>query len=241
MDEHKKFENRVVVITGASGGLGSVVSRQFARSGAKLVLVGQHIEKLDLLGNSLEIPRQQWISVAADLTQEKAAAEVLKAVITNFGHIDILIHLVGGWIGGKSLSQVSSEELDEMMKQHIWSTFNVTHALVPKLIENKWGRLIIVSSPSVANPPANGLPYSIAKSGQEALMLTLAEELKGTGVTANILRVRAIDVNNEKVLNPSVKNAHWTTPAEIDAAMEYLCSEEAGTVNGARIPLYGGA
>jgi len=81
----------------------------------------------------------------------------------------------------------------------------------------------------------------VAKSGEEALIATLAEELKGSGVTANILRVRQIDVNNEKVLNPSPKNAHWMTPAEISAVMLYLCSEKGGTVNGARIPLYGGS
>lgn len=241
MDEKKLFENRVVVISGANGGLGKEVARQFAKAGAKMVLVGRHIENLDLLGNTLEIPKEQWISVAVDLTQESAATEVLNATMSHFGHVDILIHLVGGWIGGKSLTQVGVEDLDEMLRQHIWSTFYISQALVPKMIENNWGRILVVSSPSAANPPANALPYSVAKSGEEALIATLAEELKGSGVTANILRVRQIDVNNEKVLNPSPKNAHWMTPAEISAVMLYLCSEKGGTVNGARIPLYGGS
>lgn len=71
-------------------------------------------------------------------------------------------------------------------------------------------------------------------------MLTLSEELKNTGVTANILRVRSIDVEHQREREPSPKNASWTTPEEIAAALLYLCSEEANRVNGARIPLYGG-
>ena len=70
-------------------------------------------------------------------------------------------------------------------------------------------------------------------------MLTLAEEYKGTGVTANVLRVRTIDVKHERDTDPSPKTASWTTPEEIAAAILYLCSNEAGMVNGARIPLYG--
>ena len=71
-------------------------------------------------------------------------------------------------------------------------------------------------------------------------MLTLAEELKHSGVTANVLRVKTIDVQHERQHQPSPKNASWTTPEEIAAAIIYLCSDEAQQVNGARLPLYGG-
>jgi NAD(P)-dependent dehydrogenase (short-subunit alcohol dehydrogenase family) len=126
-----------------------------------------------------------------------------------------------------------------MLQQHLWTTFYLAKIFGPHLAANGWGRLIVVSSPSVATPPANGAPYTIGKSAQEALMLTLAEEFKGTGVTANVLRVRTIDVKHERDNQPSPKTASWTTPEEIAAAILYLCSDEAGMVNGARIPLYG--
>ena len=70
-------------------------------------------------------------------------------------------------------------------------------------------------------------------------MLTLAEELKDTGVTANVLRVRAIDVEHERDRARTAKNASWTTPEEIAATIVHLCSDEAGVFNGARLPLYG--
>ena len=70
-------------------------------------------------------------------------------------------------------------------------------------------------------------------------MLTLSQELIGTGVTANLLQARTIDANDEKISAPSPDNASWTTPEELAASILYLLSDEAGTINGAKIPLYG--
>ena len=239
MNENSEFTNRVVVITGAAGGLGKVVAQQFASRGAKVVLAGRSNEKLEALGNSLGIPQDRWMSAAVDLTNEEDVHGLLTNVLATFNKVDILVHLVGGWIGGKPLGEVKADDVNEMARQHILSTFFAAQAFVPKLVENNWGRIIVISSPSAGNPPANNLPYTVAKAGQEALLLTLAEELKGSGVTANIIRVRAIDANHEKEHNPSSKNAVWTTPEEITDMIMFLCSESAGMVNGARIPLYG--
>jgi NAD(P)-dependent dehydrogenase (short-subunit alcohol dehydrogenase family) len=106
-------------------------------------------------------------------------------------------------------------------------------------MENGWGRVIVISSPFAANPRANGGPYAIGKAAQEALMLTLAQELKGTGVTSNIITVKTIDVDHSRYKDPSPKNKFWTTPDEIAGAITYLVSNEASIVNGARLPLYG--
>jgi hypothetical protein len=72
----------------------------------------------------------------------------------------------------------------------------------------------------------------------EALMLSLAQEVKGSGVTANLILVKTIDVKHEREINPSKENAGWTSPEEISATLLHLCNEEAGVINGARIPLY---
>ena len=142
-------------------------------------------------------------------------------------------------MGGKPLIQVASADISSMLEQHVWTTFHLLKAFVPELLKNGWGRIIIISSSVVSNPPANRTPYTLGKSGEEALILTLAEELKYTGVTANIIRVRTIDVKHERETSPAPKNASWTTPEEIVSAIEYLCTDEAGVVNGARLPLYG--
>ena len=233
------LENRIVVITGATGGLGRVVAHRLAESSARLVLVSSSAEKLEALERELNLPQGRVLSFPVDLSQPEAAQSVLDAVISGFGRADILLHFVGGWSGGKSVAQVAVDDLSTMLQQHLWTTFYLAQVFGPHLAANGWGRVIVVSSPSVAAPPANGAPYTIAKSAQEALILTLAEELKGTGVTANALRVRTIDVQHARDNQPSPKTASWTTPEEIAATVLYLCSDEAGTVNGARIPLYG--
>ena len=233
------LKNRITVITGATGGLGRVAARQLAENGAQLALVSSNEEKLAALEGELNLPPDRRFSIAADLSQPKAAQSILDAVIARFGRADMLLHFVGGWMGGTPVAQVAADDVATMLQQHLWTTFYLAQAFVPHLVTNGWGRVIVVSSPNVAAPPAKGAPYTIGKSAQEALILTLAEEIKGTGVTANILRVRSIDTQHERDTNPSPKTASWTTPEEIASSILYLCSDEAGMVNGARIPLYG--
>jgi NAD(P)-dependent dehydrogenase (short-subunit alcohol dehydrogenase family) len=88
-------------------------------------------------------------------------------------------------------------------------------------------------------PAAKVSAYAVGKAAEEALLLTLAREVAGTGVTVNVLQVRVIDTAHERDSAPSAKNVAWTTPEEIAAAVRFLCSDAARVVNGARIPLYG--
>jgi NAD(P)-dependent dehydrogenase (short-subunit alcohol dehydrogenase family) len=126
-----------------------------------------------------------------------------------------------------------------MLQQHLWTTFHVVQAFVPHLVANRWGRVIVVSSPHASNPAAHDAPYAIGKTAQEALVLTLAQELRGSGVTANLLLVRAIDTEHARDRDSTPQAVSLTTPEEVAAAIVYLCSADAGVVNGARIPLYG--
>ena len=223
------------MITGVTGSLGPTAARRFAERGANLVLVGSSAEKLEALGQSLGLPKERWLAVAAVLSQPEGARKVMDAALAKFGRVDILLHLVGGHIGGKPVPQVTEDEISTMLRQHLWTTFHLAQLLVPHMSANGWGRLIVITSPSAGAPPANGLPYAVGKTAEETLMLTLAEELKGTGVTANIIRVRMIDTPEEN----EQRSRSGTTPDEMSEALLYLCSDEAGMVNGARIPLYG--
>jgi NAD(P)-dependent dehydrogenase (short-subunit alcohol dehydrogenase family) len=126
-----------------------------------------------------------------------------------------------------------------MLEQHLWTTLYLAQAIVPHMLSDGWGRLVVVSSPSVSTTPANRSPYTIGKSAQEALILTLANELSGSHVTANVLRVKTIDVEHERDRQPAPANRSWTTPEEIVAALLYLCSDAGQAVNGAHISLYG--
>jgi NAD(P)-dependent dehydrogenase (short-subunit alcohol dehydrogenase family) len=221
--------SKTIVITGAAGALGSETAKAFAARGDSLVLLGHDQDKLNSLARDLNISDDRLFTSVIDLRDGNAVHAAAEAVAAKFGGAHALIHLVGGWIGGKTLVEASAEDLDFMIDQHIWTTFHLFQSFVPQLVKNGWGRVMIVSASTVEDPPGKTGTYTAVKAAQENLILTLSAELKEQGVTANIIQVRAIDVNNKGT---------GTTPDEIVAAMMYLFSEEASKVTGARIPLH---
>lgn len=224
-------DQKVIVITGANGALGNKTAQAFAERGHSLTVVGTDQNKLDSLISELKLPNDRFLTLVADLRDGDAVRAAAEAVSDKFGRVDALIHLVGGWVGGKTLPEASAEELESMLGQHVWTTFHLFQSFAPKLASNGWGRVMIVSASTVPNPPAKRGIYSAAKAAQENLVLTLATEFKESGVTANIIQVKAIDAD-------ALRKSTGTTPEEIVAAMLYLFSDEAGKINGARIPLY---
>jgi len=231
--------NRVVVITGASGRLGSVLTRDLAALGANLALLERNPAKLASLVEDLALPQERVLTHAVDLLDAGAGREAAGAVVVRFGRVDILLHLVGGWTGGKLLVDTPAADLEAMLNQHVWTSFNVLQAFVPHLVRNGWGRIVMITTPAASRPSAKGSAYAAGKAGQEALVLALSQELKGTGVTANLLQVRQIDAAREKVSVPTAANASWSTPEELSAAVLYLVSDAAGAINGARVPMFG--
>ncbi len=235
------LQNGVAVITGATGGLGQVVARTLAQQGARLAMIGTRADRLEELEKELALPADCMAVFPADLTEPEAARQVAELKLARFGRVDFLLHFVGGWIGGKAITEVPAEDVAQMLNQHLWTTLYLVQALVPTMIAQGTGRVIVITSPTASRPVARRAPYAIGKAAQEALMLTLADEVKGSGVTANLLVVNTIDVEHERDRDRSPRTANWTTPEEIASVIVYLCSEEAHTINGARIPMYGSA
>jgi NAD(P)-dependent dehydrogenase (short-subunit alcohol dehydrogenase family) len=225
----QNMKGRVVVITGATGATGQAAARAFAEQGASLALISRDQGKLDALNSDLNLPEDRILTRTIELLDVPSVQEAARAVSARFGRVDALIHLVGGWTGGRTISESGVDEFKFMLDQHAWTTIHLLRAFSPGLSKNGWGRVIAVTSPLAENPTGKMGPYALGKAAQETLILTLADEFKNTDLTANVIQVEAIDVKG---------TGDGTLPEEIVAAMLYLCSDEAGRVNGTRLPLY---
>lgn len=228
--------DRVVLITGATGGLGRETARVFAADGARLGLVGTDRDRLRSAANDLGIADDRWVPAVGDLRQRDGARAAVETVATAFGRVDVLIHLVGGYTAGTPIAELDPAEVTEMLDQHLWTTLHLAQAVIPGMIERGWGRVLAVSPPVATEPPAKMAPYAIGKAAQEVLLRTLAREVAGAGVTVNLVIVKAIDEQGVRAKDP--KKASWTGPDEIAATFRFLASDEAAALNGARIPLY---
>ena len=194
--------DRVAIVTGATGSLGRLVTGDLAGAAMRVGIVGSRMDRLEALAADLALPADRWLGHAANLSDPEAAQAAVDAVIARFGRVDILTHLVGGWAGGATIAELAPGDIATMLDQHLWTTFNMTRALVPHLVAGGWGRVIAISTPVAVTPTAKMAPYAIGKSAQEALLLTLAREVAGTGVTVNLLQVRKIDTEHARERDP---------------------------------------
>jgi NAD(P)-dependent dehydrogenase (short-subunit alcohol dehydrogenase family) len=228
----------VAVITGATGPLGRVLAGDLAADGYHLALLGSDAGRLEALRDELGLQPDRTLTVGADLRDAAAAARAIDQVYQRFGQVDALAHLVGGWTGGTEVRDATDEPFTSMLDQHLWTTLNMTRELTPRLVAAGSGRIVAVSSPMADAPEPGMSAYAAGKAAEEALLMTLAREVAGTGVTVNVIRVRSIDPSADG--SKASDQAQATTAAEICAAIRYLFKEEARAINGRRIPLHRG-
>jgi NAD(P)-dependent dehydrogenase (short-subunit alcohol dehydrogenase family) len=226
------LKDKVVAISGAAGGLGPTVARVFFEAGALLAVAGRNADSLNGLLDALACPAARRLASAVDLLDPGAARSWAADVVGKFGRVDVVIHLVGGYRGGSPIAEIPDGDWDFLHDMLIRTTLNVVQAFVAPLKAGGWGRFIGVTSPKARAPSGKSALYAMAKAGSDALVLALADELKGTGATANLVVVDSIG-------EPGKTYGKSTPAAEIAAAMLFLCSEEAATINGAHLPLIG--
>jgi NAD(P)-dependent dehydrogenase (short-subunit alcohol dehydrogenase family) len=230
---------RVVFIAGATGGLGRAAAAAFAEAGDRVVLSGTDRARLEEVAVELELADGRWVAAVGELSDRAGARAAAGTATEAFGRIDVLLHLVGGFAAGTPLVEVGPEVVETMLDQHVRTTVNLVQAIVPGMAERGWGRVVAAATAAATTAPAKSGPYAAAKAAQEVLLRSLAKEISPRGVTVNLVALRAIDEEYERETAPSPKNVAWTTPEEIVATIQFLCSDAAAAINGARIQLDG--
>ncbi|MGH9611602.1 MAG: SDR family oxidoreductase [Bryobacteraceae bacterium] len=219
-----------VLITGASGGLGASVVEQFLNAGAEVTGVARSLSE-----GHVKAPRLRWI--AADLTQVAECGRVA----TEAGPVDVLVHLMGGFAGGKPVQATDDETWDRMMNLNLRSAFYMIRAVLPGMIERKRGRILAVGSRTGAQPAATLSAYGASKAALTSLIQAVALESKENGITANVILPSVIDTPVNRAAMPSMDHSKWVRPESIAKLLVWLASEDASDVNGAAIPIYGRA
>jgi NAD(P)-dependent dehydrogenase (short-subunit alcohol dehydrogenase family) len=233
-----ELDGKVVAIAGAGGGLGPTVSKLLAARGATLALAERHPELASRCAAELGAPDERCDSYAVDLLDAGAARGWAEHVAQRFGGVDALVHLVGGWRGGKPIAEAPVEDDEWLHALLVGTVQTATRAFLPYLAE-RGGRFAIVSSAQAQRPTATNAAYASAKAAAEAWTLALADELAPSGGTANIVVVNAIVTPEMRAANPDKEYRTFTDAAQIAEAIAFLLGDGASKMNGQRLSLHG--
>jgi NAD(P)-dependent dehydrogenase (short-subunit alcohol dehydrogenase family) len=233
------MQNRVILVAGATGALGSAVVRQLAPTGARLVLTSRSLEALHQLADDAGLSEAHFHLDTSDLTQPGEVEGLVSGILEKFGRLDALLNTVGGWAGGKTVAETSLEAWQRMLDMNLRTAFLLSRSVLPPMLEAGWGRIVHTSSKSAVEPRAKGAAYAVSKMGLITLTEVIAAEVKGTGVTANVVLPSTIDTPANRKMMPKADPGKWVPPERIAAAMCFLCSDAAASINGARLAIYG--
>ena len=232
------LDGRVIAIAGAGGGLGPVVAKRLADAGASLALADRSQEVADETAESLDIPADRVAASAVDLLEESDANDWAAATEERFGQVDGLLHLVGGYRGGEPIHSFDLTDYDFLHALLVRTLQLTSRAFHPALTKSGRGRFVLVSAAAAQNPEGTNAAYASAKAAAEAWTLALADSFAGTGATANIIVVNAIETPALRDENPAAERPSFTPAEDLAEAIGFLCSDSASRMNGQRLSLH---
>jgi NAD(P)-dependent dehydrogenase (short-subunit alcohol dehydrogenase family) len=179
------------------------------------------------------------VAVEADATDEDSVGRATDVARRELGSIEVLVHLVGGWHGGEDVHEHSLDTWKRIMDINLTSAFLWCRAVLPEMLDGGWGRLVLTSSRTAKEGRNGQVAYAVAKEGVATLAEVIADECCGTGVTANTIAPSVLDTPANRQSMPSADFSRWVTPEVAAAMVAFLISEEALTLRGAWLPVFG--
>ena len=218
-----------ILITGAAGGLGGAVCRVFQEAGVAIVGVDRGWKQTP-----------SFPAVAADLTTREGA-DAMIAAAQKHGAIDGLVHLVGGFAGGKSIAESDDAVWESMLGLNLRVAVNTIRAVLPPLLAARRGRIVAIGSRAAVEPSPHFAAYAVSKAAVVALIKTLAAEVRDSNITANVVLPSTIDTPANRASMPKADFTKWVAPESIARLLLWLTSDAAADTSGAVIPIYGRA
>ena len=245
------YKGRVVVITGASSGLGMQMAKGFAHQGATLVLMARRLDRLEDFAKELENMGIDAYPVKCDVTSVTEVNAAAKAVEEKYGKVDVLVNCAGS-AKNNGVLNMTDEEWDFTMKTDLDSIFYMTRAFANIMKKNNYGRIINIASMygMVGNMAMDTVAYHTSKGGVVNFTRAVAAELAKYGITCNAICPGYFDteLTHETLITPeftaymksTVPIGRYGHAGELNAGAIFLASEEASYVTGVILPIDGG-
>lgn len=232
---------RVAVITGGTGGLGTALVKRLVERDVKLAVTYLLPDEAAAFEETFDLDEDRLILRRVDAINPEAVTSFMKEVADTWGAIHHLCSLVGGWAGGRDVEETDDVRFERMLDLNLRSAFYAVRAAVPYMRQAGWGRILLVGSRAVEDTPPGQAAFNIAKAGVVALAKTVGQELEGSGVTANALMPSVIDTPATRSALPYADYVHWPTPEEIAAVAAFVLTDDSAVMNGATLRVYGRA
>jgi len=234
------FHDKVVLVTGGTGGLGREVTMAFLEAGATVVVTYQAAEEFAAVVSAAQrIGAAPPIGVGVDVTDAPAVEKLIAEITAKHGRLDILVNTVGGYAGGTSLWEVDPRTYDKMLQLNLQAGFVLARAVVPQMIKQNRGWIVNIASKAAFEHAAGGALYAASKAAALALMDSLAADVKPFNINVNSVLPSIIDTAANRKAMPGADFSKWPKPEEIARVILFLCSEEGRVIHGAAIPVYG--
>ncbi len=231
------FDGKNVVVTGSTGGLGSVVVRHFLENGARVFAVYRKDKKFKLVFKDL-LKNKNLIGIKANVTDEKDVQKIFK-IVKKTGGVNFLINCVGGYYEGEMIFELEEEKFEEMIDINLRSAFLCSKWALRDMIPKRYGRIVNISAMLALKPSPGKGAYIVSKAGLISLTEVIAEEVKDFNITCNVILPSIISTEENKKSMPAMDFSRWVEPIEIAKLISFLCSEDAKNINGAVIKFPG--
>lgn len=229
---------RVVLLTGATGGLGPAVARAVAAEGARLAYTAISREDGDGLASALDLEPDRAFHTVTDVTDPASVAAWVAQVDARWGRADVLVAIAGGWRGG-AVVETSDADWDFLMNLNARSVFLAARAAVPLMLRGGAGKIVAIGSRSGLAAPAGQGAYAASKAALHRLIEALSAELRGRNINVNAVLPSTIDTPANRRAMPEVDPATWVAPDDLAAVVAFLASDRARAIHGALLPVYG--
>jgi 3-oxoacyl-[acyl-carrier protein] reductase len=237
------FTGRTVIVTGGARGIGLAVSRFFAAAGAATI-VADIVERA--LAEATTGQLSDAIPVLLDVADAGSAAAAVAHAVERTGRLDVLVNNAG-ILRDRVVWKLSDDDWHAVLAVHLTGTFNMTRAAIPVMREQRYGRIVNVTSYTGLHGNVGQANYAAAKAGIIGFTRTTAKELAAFGITVNAISpnaqtdmVASIPPERRAELEAGIPMQRFSDPAEVAPAVGFLASEQAGYITGIVLPVDGG-